>query len=265
VNREPAVEIRTLHTIEEFEQTVGVQREVWGFSDRDLVPPRLFAVAAHIGGLVLGAYEGGALVGFSLTFPGLHSGPRRRTRHFWHSHMTGVLPSHQHRRIGRQLKLRQRQEGLAAGVDLVEWTFDPLEIRNAYFNIEKLGVIVRRYVPNQYGVTSSRLHGSLPTDRLVAEWYLNGPRARAAAGRGEQLDKQTLARIEVPGEIEELRSRDPEKAREIQARVREEFEKRFAEGLAVAGFRRAGAGGAYELGLLAEQPVAVVSPGESLE
>ncbi len=85
------------------------------------------------------------------------------------------------RGLGRQLKLRQRDDALARGIDLIEWTFDPLELKNAYFNIERLGAIVRRYVRNQYGISTSRLHGGMPTDRCVAEWI--GSRARRSAGK----------------------------------------------------------------------------------
>ncbi len=91
--------------------------------------------------------------------------------------MLGVVDDYRNAGVGRRLKLAQREEALARGIDLVEWTFDPLEIKNAFFNIERLGAIVRRYVQNQYGITASPLHGGLPTDRCVAEWWLRSPRA----------------------------------------------------------------------------------------
>lgn len=248
---EPAIDIRALGTIEEFRETLDVQRGVWSFSETDQVPPRILSVARYIGGLVLGAYDGDKLIGFSLTFPGL----KEDGRGYWHSHMTGVLKPYQNRRIGREIKLRQRQEAMQARVGLVEWMFDPLEIRNAYFNIERLGVIVRRYVLNQYGITSSPLHGALPTDRLVAEWHVNSSRVRSLLNRGETIGKDIERLVRVPADISALRERNPEAARAIQDRIRSELLSAFAEGLAVIGYRREPEGGAFELGNLGAQPI----------
>jgi predicted GNAT superfamily acetyltransferase len=250
-DEEPAIEMRVLTSIEEFRQTLEVQRGVWGFSDTDLVPPRIQSVARYIGGLVLGAFDGDRMVGFSLSFPGL----KEDGRGYWHSHMTGVLKPYQNRRIGRQIKLRQREEAIHARVDLVEWMFDPLEIRNSHFNIERLGVIVRRYLPNQYGITSSPLHGALPTDRLVAEWHVQSPRVRTLVDRDESLEKEVETNIAIPEEIGELRSRDPEAAAKIQEQVREEFQRLLDQGLAVIGYRRNADGGLFELGFLEAQPL----------
>src|SRR6185295_17500862 len=119
---------------------------------------------------------GDRLVGFSIAIPGLKPGGRT----YLHSHMLGVLDEYNNRGIGRMLKLRQREEALANGVPLIEWTFDPLELKNAYFNIERLGAVIRRYVHNQYGASSSHLHGGLPTDRCIAEWWIDTERVEAA-------------------------------------------------------------------------------------
>jgi predicted GNAT superfamily acetyltransferase len=195
---------------------------------------------------VLGAFLGEQMIGFSLAFPGVKDGGRP----YWHSHMTGVLPDYQNRRIGRQLKLFQRQEAVRAGIDLIEWTFDPLEIRNAYFNIERLGVIVSHFLPNQYGITSSRLHGGLPTDRLVAEWHVRSERVERAID-GPPLEAAVIvATIEIPTEIPELRDTEVERAREIQTRVREEFQQHLAAGLTVVGYRTSSSAGVYQLAKL---------------
>ena len=93
--------------------------------------------------------------------------------------MLGVLPEYRDAGVGRMLKLEQREDALARGIELIEWTFDPLEIKNAYFNMERLGAIVRRYVRNQYGTTTSHLHGGLPTDRCIAEWWIASRRVKA--------------------------------------------------------------------------------------
>lgn len=230
-----AIEIRQLETRDEFAAAVKLQREIWGFEDVDLLPLRLFVVASKIGGQVLGAYAGSRMVAFCLCIPGLKAGAKP----YFHSHMLGVLPEYRNSGLGKALKLKQRQYALSTGVDLIEWTFDPLELKNAFFNIERLGAIVRRYVHNQYGRTTSHLHGGLPTDRLVAEWWIKSSRMETAEPR---------ARIRVPGDIAELRYRDPERAREIQALVGEQFDRHFRDGLAVIGFEKNQESGQYLLG-----------------
>src|SRR6202012_2433270 len=104
---------------------------------------------------------------------------------YLHSHMLAVLPEYRNAGLGRRLKLAQRDDALSRGFDLMEWTFDPLEIKNAYFNLERLGAIARRYNVNQYGITSSPLQGGLPTDRLVAEWWLKSKRVEQLLANGK--------------------------------------------------------------------------------
>ena len=240
------VEVRLLTNHADFHATIEVQKQVWGFSETDCVPPRLCAVATEIGGLVLGAFLGEQMIGFSLSFPGVKDG----NRPYWHSHMTGVLPAYQNRRVGRRIKLFQRQQAVRTGIDLIEWTFDPLEIRNAYFNIERLGVIVRHFLPNQYGITSSRLHGGLPTDRLVAEWHVTSERVERIID-GPPLESLAIAAtIEIPSEIAELRKTEAGKAREIQTRVREEFQEHLAKELTVVGYQISSAAGIFQLAKL---------------
>ncbi len=131
----------------------------------------MFVVARAVGGQIFGAWDGEQLAGYALAIPGVRDG-----RPYLHSHMLAVSPEYRNRGIGMQLKLAQREDALARGIDLMEWTFDPLQMKNAYFNIEKLGAIVRRYTPDFYGPSTSPLHGSLPTDRLHAEWWLKSKR-----------------------------------------------------------------------------------------
>jgi predicted GNAT superfamily acetyltransferase len=231
--------IRELAAHAELEEAVQLQRRIWGFEDVDLLPLRLFVVATKIGGHVLGAFDAGRMIGFSLAIPGIKPGGGI----YWHSHMMGVLPEYRDRGIGRRLKLRQREDALALGIKLIEWTFDPLELKNAYLNIEKLGVIVRRYVLNQYGNTSSPLHGGLPTDRCVAEWHLD------LGQRPTSIE----ARIAIPTEIADLRRADPSRARDIQQLASEQFLACFRGGLAVVGFERTDTNGTY---LLAPWPSA---------
>ena len=225
------IEIRALTKHSEYFDAVQLQRLIWNWQDVDLIPVRFFVVASEIGGQILGAFDGDFMAGFLLAVPGLT--PQAKV--FLHSHMLGVLPEYRNSGAGRMLKLAQKDDALARGIDLVEWTFDPLELKNAYFNIEKLGVLVRAYRPNHYGVTSSALQAGLPTDRCVAEWHLREPRRRG----------EVLTRIAVPSEIAEIKRTAPARAKEIQTRVRERFQECFAAGLAVTGFERAADYGTY--------------------
>src|SRR3954462_3952935 len=190
-----SVELRGCHGIEDFRACVALQKEVWNFTDAELVPLRMFVVADKVGGQVMGAFEGNTLVGFALSVPGTRSG-----HIYLHSHMLAVRKDHRNTGLGRQLKMMQREEALARGLELIEWPFDPLEIKNASLNIEKLGAIARRYNINQYGYTSSPLQGGLPTDRLVAEWWLKSKRVTGLLQKGIKPPVTPLTKIEVPGE-----------------------------------------------------------------
>jgi GNAT superfamily N-acetyltransferase len=130
------IHIQPLTTLEHFERCVVLQIEVWGYSDGDVIPRRVFVVAQRIGGQVIGAFDGDDLVGFAMSLPGYRDG-----KPYLHSHMLAVLPHYRNAGIGRRLKLAQRDDAIARGFDLMEWTFDPLEIRNAHLNIARLGVI----------------------------------------------------------------------------------------------------------------------------
>jgi predicted GNAT superfamily acetyltransferase len=218
------VSIVDLATEEQFREAVRLQRTIWGFSDIDLLPVRFFVVASKIGGQVFGAYDGARMVAFCLAIPGFKPDGTA----YLHSHMLGVLPEYQNSGLGRRLKEHQREDALARGIRLIEWTFDPLEVKNAYFNIARLGAIVRRYTRNQYGITSSPLAGGLPTDRCVAEWWIARGPVRGAVAEG----------VRLPVEIGAIRREDPERARMIQAELADQFEAAFTRGLAVIGVER---------------------------
>jgi len=240
----PNIEIRELRAHSEFAEVVHLQREIWGFQDVELLPLRLFVVASKIGGQLLGAFAGTNMIGFCLCIPGLKPGGKA----YLHSHMLGVLPPYRNTGLGRKMKLKQREFALARGVDLIEWTFDPLEIKNAFFNIERLGAIARRYVHNQYGTTSSHLHGGLPTDRLIAEWWIASDRVRSI------LDKKSFQRplaqavASVPIHIARLRKEHPAEARAIQSSLGEQLAESFRTGLAAIGFEKNDSEGRYLLG-----------------
>lgn len=238
------ITVQPLESQEQFEEAVRLQKQIWGFQEEELIPVRLFVVAKKIGGQALGAFDAGRMVAFCLAIPGIKPGGKT----YLHSHMLGVLPEYRDLGLGRMLKLRQREGALARGIDLVEWTFDPLEIKNAWFNIERLGAVVRRYVLNQYGMTTSPLHGGLPTDRCVAEWYISSPRVERILAGQPNVRSLFDARIEVPAEIARLRKEDPRRAREIQERVSDQFLDYFERGLAVIGFEKTSEAGIYLLG-----------------
>ncbi len=176
-----AIVIRRCQGLDELRACVALQKDVWNFSDAELVPLRMFVVAEKVGGQVMGAFDGGEMVGFALSVPGTRSG-----HVYLHSHMLGVRKEHRNGGLGRRLKLLQREDALARGIELIEWTFDPLEIKNSYLNIEKLGAISRRYNINQYGITSSPLQGGLPSDRLIAEWWLKSRRVETLLADGKE-------------------------------------------------------------------------------
>lgn len=239
------VEIRRCHGIEELRACVALQKEVWNFTDAELVPLRMFVVADKVGGQVLGAFENSVMVGFALSIPGT------RTGHIYlHSHMLAVRADHRNSGLGRRLKLLQREDALARGIELIEWTFDPLEIKNAYLNIVKLGAIARRYNINQYGITSSPLQGGLPSDRLIAEWWLKSKRVETLLEAGKAPSFQPQVEIAVPAEIYAWKAaaETRDKAREVQETNRELFLRHFSEGLSVLGYARDAAGnGKFQL------------------
>ncbi len=189
----PALEIRPLTTHEEFSDAVRLQREIWGFQEIELLPVRLFVVASKIGGQVMGAFDRGEMVAFCLCIPGL----KRGAKPYLHSHMLGVMPAYRNTGLGPPDEMEAARVRAGAAFDLIEWTFDPLELKNAFFNIERLGAIVRRQVRNQYGSTSSHLHGGLPTDRLFAEWWLrsiSASRMQAGISRTSRFCRSRLFR-----------------------------------------------------------------------
>src|SRR6204780_5393352 len=191
-----AITIRRCQGLEELRTCISLQKEVWNFADADLVPLRMFVVAEKVGGQVMGAFDGNEMVGFALSVPGTRSG-----QIYLHSHMLAVRKDHRNGGLGRRLKLLQCEDALARGIELIEWTFDPLEIKNSYLNIEKLGAIARRYNINQYGITSSPLQGGLPSDRLIAEWWLKSKRVETLLATGDNPRFRTEASIEIPAQI----------------------------------------------------------------
>jgi len=227
-----SIEIRHCSSLDEYDRCVEIEHVTWGASLA--VPSTIFVVAHHSGGQVLAALDGAKIVGFTLALAGIREGTV-----FLHSHMTAVLPGHQNRGIGRALKLAQREDALVRGIGLIEWTFDPLEIKNAHFNLNRLGAIARRLIPNAYGVTKSPLHGGIPTDRLVAEWWLESERARSAIAGNSSVVKGA-ERVPLPSNIAEIRSDDPASAERLQTVVRGRLLRAFSSGYAATGIEARG-------------------------
>jgi predicted GNAT superfamily acetyltransferase len=229
------IAIRKCEGIEEFNACVALQKEVWNFADIDLIPLRMFVVSQKIGGQIIGAFSGGELVGFAFSIPGSRAGHA-----YLHSHMLAVRNTFRNHGLGRRLKLAQRDDALQRGFELLEWTFDPLEIKNAHLNLARLGAIARRYSINHYGYSSSPLQGGLPTDRLVAEWWLKSKRVVNMLDKGQPPQIQVEKRIEVPGQIYAWKASDADRPRaaEIQKKNREQFRAAFAQGLIALGYER---------------------------
>ena len=228
------ISVRTITDTSDLREAVRLQKIIWGFEDLELLPVRLFVVANKVGGQTMAAFDGETMVGFLLAVPGI----KTDGTHYLHSNMMGVLADYRNLGVGRQLKLAQREEALERGIDMIEWTFDPLELKNAFFNVQRLGAVVERYVLNQYGITSSVLHGGLPTDRCIASWDLRSERvARVVAGERAPM-VEIVERIEVPNEIGSIR-------REIQGSVSERFLEYLRRDLYVATVERGETHGAY--------------------
>ncbi|MGA3070035.1 MAG: GNAT family N-acetyltransferase [Terracidiphilus sp.] len=257
--------IRACAGFEELAACVRLQVETWGYDEADVIPRRAFLVAQKIGGQVIGAFDteipgsqpnGSAesLVGFALSLPGVKAragGPLP----YLHSHMLAVKAAYRDRGLGMRLKLEQRREALARGIQRIEWTFDPLEIKNAFLNIHKLGATARDYRVNFYGVSSSQLQGGLPTDRLLAEWRLDSPRVKAVLDErpavAQPIEERIQVRIQVPASIHRWKASESgrERAVAVQLENRKKFQQAFSQGLAVLGFSLDAEGnGVFELG-----------------
>ena len=196
--------LRPCRGLVEFEACVDLQRVIWGYPDLEISPRKAFLLAQQLGGQVMGAYDGQArLVGFVMAMAALEAaGPGEPPRPYLHSNMLAVLPEYRDQGLGTRLKLMQREDALSRGILRMTWTFDPLAAKNAYLNLHRLGAIARRYSPDFYGVSSSRLQGGLPTDRLHAEWWLQSPRVQACVGAitGQQQEplQQPVQAVAVP-------------------------------------------------------------------
>jgi predicted GNAT superfamily acetyltransferase len=235
-----SISIRQCLQLNELEACVDLQREVWEFSDLDTLPLRAFIIARHSGGMTYGAFdESDQLIGFAHALAAFDD----RLQPYYYSQMLAVGPNRRDSGIGHRLKLAQRERALRLGIPLITWTFDPLQSRNAYLNLSKLGGVVRRYQVNYYGNQStSILHRGLDTDRLMVEWWVGSRRvACALSGDPAQTSVPTEV-ITIPREIDEIKKRNLPEALLWQQRVREQFSFYLAQGLYCAGFETSTSG-----------------------
>lgn len=254
--------IRPLKTLDECRRVVELEKQVWGYTDaEDVVPAPVLIVSIKRGGVLLGAFDpSGEMAGFVYSIPGWKDG--RPTQ--W-SHMLGVVSDARSAGLGRALKLAQREATLAMGIELVEWTYDPLQALNAHLNFAKLGVVVEEYEENIYGESSSPLHRGSPTDRFVAEWRLREPhveRRISAAGplmrdasiasaplvnpsrtgtwlepaEGELAYESRRVLVEIPVGYNDMQRAEPELALQWRMTTRQIFQHYFGRGYRAVDF-----------------------------
>ncbi|MEO8074015.1 MAG: GNAT family N-acetyltransferase [Acidobacteriota bacterium] len=231
--------IRECDTIKDLTACTRLQREVFALPDIEISPVRHLVVTKHAGGFTLGAFAEGKLVGFVLSVPAFFGSEK-----FFYSHMTAVSSEFQSHGIGAKLKWAQREKALTENIKLIKWTFQPIQARNAFFNLEKLGAIVRRYKSNFYGTdySTSNKQGEkigLDSDRLFAEWNLEDEKViKLASGKNYVETGEIAWTIEIPSDWNYLLKTDAEFAKSEQTRVKNEFEKAFAENLICKSFVR---------------------------
>jgi predicted GNAT superfamily acetyltransferase len=259
-----AIEIRPVKTEEEYHAVEQLQREIWGAQDIEIVAFETLMTAHRNGGVALGAFDivgdQERMVGFVFGFVGLTA--EGRVKHC--SHIAGALPPYRDRGVGYALKLKQREIVLAQGIDLITWTFDPLESRNARFNFHKLGATCGVYLRNLYGAMRDALNAGLPSDRFQVEWGITGPRVEARLRGGREAapasspisllmadgvplinplapaaplrssekagTRSARLLVEIPPDFQSLKAADKNLALEWRLRTRELFEEAFAEG-----------------------------------
>lgn len=231
------IEIRECTTHDELARCVELQREVFALPEIEISPVRHLIVTKSAGGFVLGAFADSQLVGFVLSVPAFLRGQRA-----FYSHMTAVKGSFQSYGIGSRLKWAQRHRALSEGVKYIKWTFEPWKSRNAHFNLEKLGAVVREIHENFYGIdyaTTGDKKIGLASDRLFAEWDLESKKVKTLAAGGKYDETRHAVRtINVVDDWYALVEKDPVEAINEQLRIRLEFQSAFADGLVARGFDR---------------------------
>lgn len=252
------MKIRKLETHKEYLAAEDLQRKVFGFADREVIPLNELVVAQKNGGIVFGTFEGQKLIGFCFGVPALRDG-----QFFHYSRMLGILQEYQGKNIGFKMKLFQRRFVISQGLSLIRWTFDPLQSKNAYLNIEKLGVLIDEYIINLYAQSTSKFNKGLETDRFIPKWFIKSPRVVSRLINGpvkhklEEYVPSFLTRVnsdgfpepgksisarsrkvsvEIPVSIDELKSSSLSLATTWRTRTRLGFLNFFKKGFRVDGF-----------------------------
>ena len=270
--RAAGVELRPLTTLEDADSILRVMVATWG--EHQLVPREMIRALADSGNVPYGAVKGGELVGYVLGWMALDAdGPHV------HSHMLAVLPDLRSGGVGLALKLAQRAQALEAGYRVVRWTFDPLQARNANFNLNKLGTVCDRFHRNFYGRMADAINRGDRSDRLVVRWDLEAPlgprpiplepgptlirstgRPESRSPESEEPSAATNARAVIPSDYPELKARDPDLAQRWRDAVGEVLEACFGLGMIVTGFVRGRGGGDPQYVLASQPPAARSSP-----
>ena len=251
--RDSPVEVRLVRSHDEFAACEAMSRDVWGAAERNVVPRELLLTIQLNGGLVHGAFfPDGRLVGFCFAFLGRRNGQLRLC-----SHQLGVVPELRGGGIGIALKEAQRADALRLGYELVSWTFDPLEARNAYINLHRLGCVARLYDRDHYGDMEDELNRGLPSDRFEVEWWLRRPKPVMTVtdplvilrldsdGRPRRVAAEVTpgraALIGIPPDFQAVKRQSLELALAWRMESRAAFEAAIAAGLAAVDFQRQGA------------------------
>ena len=251
------IQIREIDELAQMRAVEELQREIWGIPDLDVVPLTHLVAAREAGGVLIGAFDGETLVGFVYGFPSFERGQLAH-----HSHMLAVKPDYRNFDLGRRLKLAQREHVLAQGIELISWTFDPLQSLNAYFNFSKLGVLADRYLPDFYGEDAASFLHQTGTDRLWVSWFVSSERVQRniyggsdavnfssapslieidvddSPRRNDLSDQDRLA-IEIPSDIDGLQQQNRETARRWREETRWAFMEALKAGYFVESFARA--------------------------
>jgi predicted GNAT superfamily acetyltransferase len=235
------IQIRECTTIAEFDSCIRLQREVFGLPELEISPRRHLIVSRQAGGWTLGAFVAERLAGFVHQLAAVHGNTI-----FGYSHMMAVAREYQNQGVGARLKWSQRERTTNEGRNFIKWTWDPMQARNAHFNLNRLGVMVRSYAANFYGtdyVTRPLPEGGTPpgidSDRLFAEWHLQSAKVvQLAQGTAPVMEAPPATTIQIPADWTRLSEQDARFARQEQVRVRTEFQDAFARGFVCAGFDR---------------------------